>query len=423
MAKKKLEKPRREPTKQQISHWQREEKRRRLIFAIGVGIIALVLALVGIGWYISDYRPLHQTVIKVNDTEFNMDYYVETLKYYQQAYPSTTLFTFADIITGNIGQSELMRQGAAKLEYVITDKEVAKELKERELPKNQAYLDLVRTELLVNKLRDEYFEQQVPKSAQQVQVMAMFQESEKQALEVKARLENGEDFGALAGELSLDTLSKNGKGDFGWHPKGVFVSLFGGNANLEDYAFSAEVGVVSEPIKDASKYKKVGYWLLKVVEQEDDPQEAHVFAILLGSEEEATNVRSRLESGEDFAAISKELSQLGSPEAETGDLDWVKPGEWTEAFDAFVFSPEVKLNELSEPIRDEIAGTAGGYWLIKVNGKEANREIEANDRDILKALAFNDWVDSLNKDPANKIDDSYLTPEKKAWAVMRVEGS
>jgi len=249
----------------------------------------------------------------------------------------------------------------------------------------------------------------------------MLLESESQATEVRARLESGEEFGELAGELSLDALSKNGKGDFGWHPKGIFISLFGGNANLEDYAFTAEVGVVSEPIKDTTKYKNVGYWLLKVVEKEDDPQEAHVLAILLGSEEEATNARARLESGEDFAAISQELSQLGSSEAEKGDLDWVEPGEWTEAFDAFVFSPEVKLNELSEPIRDEMAGTDGGYWLIKVNGKEANREIEANDRDTLKARAFNDWVDSLNKDPANKIDDSYLTPEQKQWAVRRVE--
>ncbi len=53
-----------------------------------------------------------------------------------------------------------------------------------------------------------------------------------------ARLAAGEDFGALAGELSLDPGSKANGGDLGFFGRGMMVEEF------EDAAFAAQVGVV-----------------------------------------------------------------------------------------------------------------------------------------------------------------------------------
>ena len=87
MAKKKkhVEKPRREFTRRQLSHFKKHQRRQRIIFSAGILIVAAVLVVVGagvyFGWYVPDVKPLHETVIRVNDTEFSMDYYVKALKY------------------------------------------------------------------------------------------------------------------------------------------------------------------------------------------------------------------------------------------------------------------------------------------------------------------------------------------------------
>jgi len=415
LTKKKAEKPQRIVTKRQLSHWQRQKKRQRIILGLGIFIIVAVIVIVGVGWYIGQYQPFHQTVIRVNNTEFNMKYYVEMLKLYGGDQPGQYMQYMADSAVKNIEQNELIRQGALKLGISVSDDAVTEELKSSDLPNNDIHRDLVRTQLLIIKLRDEYFGQQVPISADQRHVMAMLLESEQQANEVKARLENGESFAELAEELSLDYLSKTNQGDLGWHPKDILNELL--DTTIVEYTFNSEVGVLSQPIYDEELSKAVGYWLIMVLDIDEDEEEAHVKAMLLGSEETAQDVKVRLEAGEDFATLAKELSQLDGVEENEGDLGILIPGYVSPAFDEFVFNPELKLETLSEPIRDENTVTEGGYWLIKVVDKDEDRPIDDNDRDLLTAKALDEWVSPLWDDPENEIDDSYLDDVKKAWAI------
>ena len=415
MAKKKVEKPRREFTRRQLSHWQQQKRRQRIIAISGISIIAVVIVLVGAGWYISQYRPLRETVIRVNDTEFNMDYYVKTLKFYGEGQTSYYMYSLADEAVMIIEQNELVRQEAMKLGISVSNDAVDEELKSREPPLSRDYRDLVRAEMLITKLRDDHFEQEVPAFGEQRHIMVMFLESESQAQEVRAKLEAGEDFAELAGELSLDGLSEDG--DLGWQFKDVLTILLG-TPVLGEHAFSAEVGVLSQPIYDEDKAKGIGYWLIEVLEGEEDSEEVSVQAMLLESEEEAREVRARLEAGEDFATLSEEFSQLVVAE-KGGYLGLLAPGMMTTAFDEVVFDAKLEPGTLSEPAKDEVAITKGGYWLLKVLDKAENRQIEDADRDLLKAVALNDWLSELWDNPENEIDDSYLDDEKKAWAVDR----
>ncbi len=411
MTKKKIAKPKREFTRRQLSQWQRQKRRQRIVFGIGISIIVAVLGILGTGWYITQYQPLQQTVIRVNDTEFNMNYYIKMLKYYGEGHS-------LDDVVAVIEQVELIKQGAMKLGVTVSDSEVDDELKERDPPLSKDYRDLVRAEMLISKLQDEYFEQQVPLSAEQRHIMAMFLESESQAAEVRARLESGEDFGKLAEELSLENLSRSESGDLGWRPRGILPGTMG-TSILEEHAFSSEVGVLSQPIYDEAKFKRLGYWLIEVLEIEEESEEAHVQAILLGSEEEAQSVKDRLEAGEDFAALAEELSQHYYSKENGGDFGWLPPGVMSPAFDEFVFDSEVKLETISEPVRDDTAVTEGGYWLLKVLEKEDNRKISDDDRALLKTKALDEWGNSLWDDPENEIE-SYLDSEKKAWAIERL---
>ena len=412
--KKKAEKPQRILTKRQLSRWQQQEKRRRIILGVGIFIIVTVLAIMGVGWYIGQYQPLHRLAIRVNDTEFNMKYYVEMLKLRGEDQPASYLQNLADEVVINIVQNELIRQGALKLEISVSDDAVKKELKSSDLPNNEVLRDLMRNQLLIGKLLDEYFEQQVPLSAEQRHVMAMLLESEEQAIEVRARLENDESFTEVAEELTLESFSKANQGDFGWLPKEILNDLLG--TSMVEYIFSAKAGVLSQPSYDEEISKGVGYWLVKVLDRNEEEEEAQVQVMLLGSEAEAQEVIGRLEAGEDFATLAKEFSQLAGVEENEGEY-MLAPGTITPILDEFVFDPETELETLSEPIRDETIATEGGYWLIKVVAEDEDRRIEAEDRDWLKAKALNEWVTSLWEDPENEVDDSYLNDEKKAWAI------
>ena len=424
--KRKLEKPKREVTRGQLSRWQKQRRRERIIRRIGIFIIVAVLGLVGVGWYITQYQPLHQTVIKVNDTKFDMNYYIKMLKYYGGGQPSSYTYGLADEVVNLIERNELVRQGAMELGISVSNKEVDKELKDYDPPLSKDYRDVVRTDLLASKLLDEHFEQKVPLFAEQRHIMAMLLESESQATEVRARLEAGEDFGELAGELSLEGLSKERNGDLDWRPKDVLAELLA-TSIPGDYAFDSEIGVLSQPIYDAEIIKSLGYWLIEVLDRKEESGEAHVQAILLGNKEEAQHIRDKLEASEDFdkdfADFAKKFSQLDASKENGGDLGWLTSGALSPAFDEFVFDPEVELGTLSQPVPDEAARTKGGYWLLRVLDKDDNREISYDDREWLKAVALNEWVTSLWYEPENEIDDSYLDYEKKVWAIDRATES
>lgn len=423
MAKKKAEKPKQELTKRQLSRWQQQKRRQRFILSSGISVIVAVLAVVGIGvynqWYTAEYKPLHETVIEVNDAKFDMNYYIKMLKYYYsgQGVSSQNLPSFADEVVKVIERNELIRQEAMKLGISVSDEEIDKELKSYDPPLSKDYWDVVRTQMLVERLGDEYFDKQVPTYAEQRHIFAMFLESEQQANEVRARLEAGEDFTQLAGELSLDTTSKEKKGDLGWRPKGVLPLMLENNT-VDEYAFTftGEVGALSQPIPDETKTKMVGYWLIKVLERDEETKGAKVKIMLLGSEQEASEVRARLGAGEDFATLAKELSLHTKSQENGGDFD-VSQGTMGEAFDEFTFSSE--LGVLSQPIRDDTVGTKGGYWLVRVTEVDNNRQIADEDRNLLKSDALNKWVEALVNDPNNKVV-SHIDEGKKLWAISHV---
>ena len=423
MAKKKTGKPKRELTRRQLSRWQQQKRRQHIILVSGILVVVAALGIMGFGvyhqWYVPEYKPLRQTVIEVNDTKFDMSYYIKMLKFYSGGASEQQMYSMVDWVATAIERNELVRQGAAKLGFSVSDEEVDEKLKSYDPPLAKDYSDVVRAQMLVGKLNDEYFDQQVRLSAEQRHILAMFLESESQANEVRAWLEAGEDFATLAGELSLDSTSKEKKGDFDWRPKGI-LTLNYGTSLLDDYAFSSEAGALSKPIFDEDKTKMVGYWLIKVLSRDDEVETAQLKVMLLGSEQEANEVRARLEAGEDFATLAKELSQHDYSKENGGDFEVTSPDAVSSALSEFVFKAE--LNVLSQPIRDDTVSTKGGYWLVKVAEIDGNRQISDEDRASLKSDALNKWVDGLSNDPENKAKN-YLDDEKKQWAVMHAAGS
>jgi foldase protein PrsA len=96
----------------------------------------------------------------------------------------------------------------------------------------------------------------LPKSAEQVHSRHIMLGTEAEADAVLARLKKGEDFAAVAKELSLDTGSKDNGGDLGFTPRGVFDTTF------ETVIFSLKVSEISKVKTD------YGWHVVQVLEHE-----------------------------------------------------------------------------------------------------------------------------------------------------------
>ena len=427
MAKKKnVEKPQRQITKRQASSIKRQKRRQNFIFYGGILIIAVVLVIVFVGLYMGEIRPYHQTVLKVYDREFNAQYLMDTAKYFGRLYPPESYLTnLSGLVYSSpnyILQSELIRRGAEELGITVSNDEVKEYLKEqedlieREIPVNDASVDLARLGFLNERLLEEYFKPQVPATADQVNMMAMFLESESQASAITAEFAASGNFTGLAGEYSLDFYTKEKMGDLGWRSRD-FLEYELGTTVPVGYAFDAEIGTLSQPIYDEIS-KSIGYWLVNILERQENNQ-AYVEVILLGSVEEADIVFHRLIDGENFGELAREFSQDDSRE-QGGDLGWVTPGSRSAVFDEYVFNPEAVDLGVQGPIEDTSITTTGGYWLVQVVDREENRPLEDEEKESLAEQAFSDWVSQLWEDAADEIDQSFLTAEVTQWIVEKL---
>jgi len=155
LPKKSIEKPRREMTKRQLSHWQKEKRIQRIALIGGIIVVAAVLILVGSGLYINQFKPLHEIVIRVGDTEYDMDYYIDMLAYFGLTQGTENIQYMTDYAAQYIEQNKVTVDAAALLDPPITvsEEEIDEVIKERKLSNSASRRDLVRAEVLVNKLR------------------------------------------------------------------------------------------------------------------------------------------------------------------------------------------------------------------------------------------------------------------------------
>ena len=114
-------------------------------------------------------------------------------------------------------------------------------------------------------------------------------------------------------------------------------------------------------------------------------EQVHARHILVATEEEAQKVVARLQAGEDFAALAKELSTDDSNKDEGGDLGWFGRGKMVTEFEEAAFSLEV--GKTSAPVKTEF-----GYHIIEVLEKDANHPMDEATLSEKKSTALDDWL-------------------------------
>ncbi len=98
---------------------------------------------------------------------------------------------------------------------------------------------------------------EAPTTAEQIHARHILVATKEEAEAALARLKNGEDFAALAKELSTDTSNAEEGGDLGWFPRGQMVTAF------DDAAFALQPGQLSDVVET-----QYGFHIIRVEERE-----------------------------------------------------------------------------------------------------------------------------------------------------------
>ena len=300
MVKKRRQRPLPIPPRPQRRPWSREFRLQVLVVAGFVLFLAVLGGIIGFAffqdWYEEHVERPNSKALQVGETTFDLDYFARRLKlmvgeFGLQQQPEQA-GVLVNLMANALGSEELLRQRAPvdlgvsvtpeDMELAIGDRlgltesdpeafaaALEQELKRSDLS-DEEYRQMIEADLLITRVQ-EVFSLSVPETIEQVRMRQILVGTEDEARSVLERLDAGEDFGELAGELSLDTATKEEGGERGWvdsasEEEGREREWLARDELDLSYAvkvFDLEVGVLSEPIPGPG-----GYFIFEVEEKE-----------------------------------------------------------------------------------------------------------------------------------------------------------
>lgn len=131
------------------------------------------------------------------------------------------------------------------------------------------------------------------------------------------------------------------------------------------------------------------------------PVEKQVWArhILVADQAIAVTVIERLNNGEDFAVLAKELSTDTGSAQNGGDLGWFGSGAMVAEFEAAAFALENPGDYTTTPV-----GSDFGFHIIQLIAKQ-DRPLTAQQYDTAKSKAFSDWLTAARDEYGVEIFD------------------
>ena len=404
----------RTPTKRQASRWKKEQRLSRIIGIVTGVVIAAVLGIIGYWYYSEQIMPYQQTVIKVNDKTYSMDYFIKVMDFYSKGQSSDITKLYVDVVAQVIPQNQVVIDNAATANITISDDEITKQLEEMDLSRDDFGLDTAKTVIIARKYMEQQCTPNLPAPMEQVEAQAMFLETKSMADDRRQKLLQGDNFTTMAGTLSLEPVTQGKKGYLGWIPKGYEDLALGTlkSSVLKNLVFKLDVNSISEPVYDENVEKPFGYWVVEVLEK-DDLKGVHARGILFSSEDDAKMVRERLVNGESWDDLARQYSQHTSKD-NGGDLDWIVPGMDKTQLARILSTLEEK--QISTVMRDDTVKTMGGYWLAQVLDRQV-RPLDAGIAQSLKEECVTGWMQGLLKQA--KIEN-LLDQKQKDFAVDKV---
>ena len=259
--------------------------RRTRIFAISV-IVGTIILVVSFFTYLIVVVPYQRVILTVGKDNVKTGYFLRRLVANPTGDIANTLQSLTEELVIDqqapaIGLTNVTTQdinsylhdAAKKAKGIdtITDNDFdawfREQLANTGLPAKE-YREIAANDILRTRERD-IVSANIKSIAPQIHLWAIVLGSEGEALQVKMRIDGGEDFGTIAAVYSLDSQAKTNKGDMGWLPPDLLDS------QLRTIAATIQVGKCSDPItytqqsSSSSTSTTTEYVLLMVSEKSD----------------------------------------------------------------------------------------------------------------------------------------------------------
>ncbi len=217
-------------------------------------------------------------------------------------------------------------------------------------------------------------------------------------MQIKEKVDAGEDFNKLAIEFSEDPATSIRGGDLGFIKRGDLVTEY------EEVAFALEPGQVSDVVQT-----QFGYHIIKMIEKRGEKvQTAHILIQLKPTAEDEDRViedlksiRDKILNGENFENLAMSESDDENVESDKGDLGvWEVEKLAIPQFKNIV--RKLKIGEISEPFKTDY-----GYHIVRLNSHEEPRSLSLEkDWEQIENMALNykidkeykQWIKSLRND-------------------------
>ncbi|MDH7487960.1 MAG: peptidylprolyl isomerase [Anaerolineae bacterium] len=165
------------------------------------------------------------------------------------------------------------------------------------------------------------------------------------------------------------------------------VASGGGEEKFQEWL--AESGITPEEFREQLRAELQTEMVIQQVTGSvpDKAEQVHARHILLASEQDAQAALRRIQAGEDFAKVAREMSQDEITRADGGDLDFFPKGMLSvpkEIEDAaFALQP----GQVSGIVR-----SPHGYHIVQVLERQAGRPLPPDVYQAMKQKAFDDWL-------------------------------
>lgn len=400
------------PTRR-VPTWERQRRTQRWALRGGIFVIALVLAIVVFGYYDTQLRPGLQPALSVDGKVYKMAYLVDLMRYSsaggsQSLQPSDA--------AGLVWQANLIEKGAAQLKITVDEKDVTSKLEAAGVPLKPALVDATRAQLLRDKIIKDYYLPQAPEKAPQLKAQMMLLATQEDAAAAAKKLAAGEKFADVAKLFAVNSLLPAKWNEPSLFPRGVFTDT------LDEKAFALKPGETSQPLLDSKAGKVGGYWLLKVLERQPSingqQPKMKVQRMLLGTQEEAADIKRQSDAGADFAALAEELSQDQVTSKRGGNLSDSEIASLPP--NQILTAQDLPVNATSDPLYDSTVATLGAYWIVRVQDGPQEQDVSEDNRNLIAQNLYGKWFAELTK--ASKFEN-LLNPAKSLWAAGKAGGS
>ena len=383
MAKKKAQKtPAVVPmTKKQLSRYQKEQRQERLALGFVIVVVLLIVAVIGAGFFQEGIAKPNATIAKVNGASITAGAWAKAMVLQSRNLDNQLAYWDNQILGLGSGTDS----GQAYLQQIIDQQKQQIQQAQQEL------IYSVPDQLIANEL--------------------IRQEAEKRDIVVTpADMDTAvrDMFQPTAQEPVTDTVSTT--------PTPTAIPANAWEQNYKQYLTT--LGVSDADYRQIALLPGLQRERLQVVLSETmatSAEQIRVSHIVTDTEDGAKTILARVQAGEDFAALARDLSGDAATTEIGGDLGWypreILSGEFGPDVEAAAWALQTG-QVVTAPLQSYT-----GFEIFKVTDREANRLLDGDKLTQLQSSVLDTW---LTAQMASPVVERFMTSDAQLWVQAQV---